>query len=129
MHCPISQHACTTPDCLTYGCALQRGVAYSQLQPAADEAQAADVQEAHSLKYHHCAQVFQLSSGKFALCGHFTNSDGMPLLAIGTWAELEEQVKGYRQLADSQAPTQHRAKPAKPTLDIAAYDNLFGDAE
>lgn len=107
---------------------MQRGVAYSQVQqsPAADATAAAqaDALEAHSLKYHHCAQIFQLSSGRYALFGHFTNGEGIPLVAIGTWEELRPHVDNYRQLADAHA-SRPRAIFQKPKPGAVGYDDLF----
>lgn len=74
----------------------------------------ADSLEAHSLKYHHCAQIFALASGKYALFGSYQIASGIDLLAIGTWNELRAHVDAYRVLADQIA---------------ADYADLFGDQD
>lgn len=153
MHCPITQHFCQTEECHRAGCTLQRGVAYSQLdQPIpplppdasgmatyAHEAEEerrgqeilaaqADALEAHSLKYHHCAQIFALSSGKYALFGSYQVASGIDLLAIGTWQELEEHVKAYRTLADERAAEPRRISQKPRSAAAAAdYADLFGE--
>lgn len=134
MHCPLTQHNCQDAECLERGCTLQRGVAYSQLaQPnlppdAILQAQS-DALEAHSLKYHHCAQVFALSSGKFALFGSYQIASGIDLLAIGTWAELEQHVKDYRVLADRVAaePRRLSLRPKAGSVAALDYSALFGE--
>lgn len=117
---------------------MQEGVGYSQLQqepPAiimegassTEEAQA-DSLEAHSLKYHHCCQLFLLSSGRYALFGSYQVASGIDLIAIGTWDEIRPHVDAYRALADQRAaePRKVSMKPqtAKAALD---YSSLFGD--
>ena len=89
----------------------------------------ADSLEAHSLKYHHCAQVFQLSSGKFALFGSYQVASGIDLLAIGTWAELEPFVRNYRLLADQIAaePLRRSVRPSAGSQAATDYAELFGD--
>lgn len=125
---------------------MQRGVAYSEVQQpiptlppnvssleiysheAKILAAQVDALEAHSLKYHHCAQVFQLSSGRYALFGSYQVASGIELLAIGTWAELEEHVKAYRVLADERAAEPRRISQKPRTAAAAAdYADLFGD--
>lgn len=114
---------------------MQRGVAYSQVQqevpaevPDAVAQAQADTLEAHALKYHHCAQIFALSSGRYALFGSYQVASGIDLLAIGTWAELEEHVKAYRFLADQRAAEPRRISQKPRTAAAAAdYADLFGD--
>lgn len=151
--CPITHHQCSTPECLQGGCTLQRGVAYSQIEQSisplppdasdmatygheADEerrgqeilAAQADALEAHALKYHHCAQIFALSSGKYALFGSYQVASGIELIAIGSWQELEEHVKAYRLLADQRAAEPRRISQKPRTAAAAAdYADLFGD--
>lgn len=87
----------------------------------------ADTLEAHSLKYQACAQVMQLSSGRFAIFGAYRAGGGssIELLAIGEWAELEPHVRAYKELADTAwARGQERTLPAKTAAD---YDSLFGE--
>jgi hypothetical protein len=123
--CQITKLSCEGEQCPQRGCALARGVEYSTV--GSTEAQA-DSLEAHSLKYHHCAQIFQLSSGRYALFGSYQVASGIDLLAIGTWAELEDHVKAYRLLADQQAADPRRIsmrpKGAAAALD---YSSLFED--
>lgn len=129
MLCPMSKSECATCD-PQQGCAMARGVGYSQVQqePQDPVAQAqADSLEAHSLKYHHCAQVFQLSSGNFALFGSFAPGEGIPLIAIGSWQELEPHVREYKRIAD-----EHAERPRPMKVDVkakpsTAYDDLFGE--
>lgn len=95
--------------------------------PDEREAAQADSLEAHSLKYQACAQIMQLSSGRFALFGAYRagGGSGIELIAIGEWAELEQHVREYKQLADSAwARGQERTLPAKTAAD---YDSLFGE--
>lgn len=98
---------------------------FSGNPPTEIERAQAEILEAHSLKYHHCAQIFQLSSGRYALFGHFSNDHGIPLLAIGTWSEIEPHVQGYRVLAD-QATSQPRK--TAPKAEALEYDDLFGES-
>lgn len=89
-----------------------------------EEAQA-DTLEAHSLKYQACAQIMQLSSGRFALFGAYKagGGSGIELVVIGEWAELEPHVRAYKELADAAyARGQERTLPAKTAAD---YDSLF----
>ncbi len=137
--CPITHQQCSTAECLHAGCTLQRGVAYSQLRQEAAQgpdvpdviAQAqADALEAHALKYHHCAQIFALSSGRFALFGSYQVASGIELIAIGTWQELEEHVKAYRLLADQRAAEPRRISQKPRSAAAAAdYADLFGEEE
>lgn len=108
---------------------MQAGVAYSQVQQTPDDATAqaqADSLEAHALKYHHCAQIFRLSSGKYALFGSYQVASGIDLIAIGTWEELRPHVDNYRELADAHA-SRPRAISKKPKENALGYDDLFGD--
>lgn len=92
-----------------------------------NESVQADSLEAHSLKYQACAQVMQLSSGKFALFGAYRvgGGSGIELIAIGEWEELEEHVCAYKELADAAYRRgQERTLPAKTAAD---YDSLFGE--
>ena len=93
-----------------------------------EEAQA-DSLEAHSLKYHHCAQIFQLSSGRFALFGSYQVASGIDLLAIGTWAELEQHVRDYRLLADQivAEPLRRSVQPKAGSQAATDYAELFGE--
>jgi len=93
-------------------------------------AEQADSLEAHSLKYHHCAQIFQLSSGRYALFGSYQTASGIDLLAIGTWAELEEHVKTYRVLADRVAsePRRLSMRPKAGSQAAMDYSDLFGES-
>lgn len=87
----------------------------------------ADALEAHSLKYQACAQIMQLSSGRFALFGAYRagGGSGIALIAIGEWGELEQHVREYKQLADAaHARGQRRTLPAKTAAD---YNSLFGE--
>lgn len=98
-----------------------------------DEQDRIDKQEAGSLKYALCAQILLLSSGKFALFGAYSAADGIPLLAIDTWENLEPHVRAYRKTAEEgyareklneeQRRNLHAAKAA------ADYDSLFGESE
>lgn len=129
MQCPITTTNCEASQCAARGCALARGVEYSTV--GTEQAQA-DALEAHSFKYHHCAQVFQLSSGRFALFGSYNQTtSGIGLLAIGTWAELEEHVKAYRVLADqiASAPRKVSQRPKADSAAAADYADLFGDQD
>lgn len=94
-----------------------------------DEQAQADSLEAHSLKYHHCAQIFALSSGRYALFGSYQIASGIDLLTIGTWQELEEHVKAYRLLADQIAAEPRRVsmRPKAGSAAAADYADLFGD--
>lgn len=135
INCPITHRYCATAECLLAGCCMQRGVAYSQVQqevpaevPDTIVQAQADTLEAHSLKYHHCAQIFALSSGRYALFGSYQVASGIDLLAIGTWAELEKHVKAYRALADERAAEPRRISQKPRTQAAAAdYADLFGD--
>jgi hypothetical protein len=94
---------------------------------AENDAAQADSLEAHSLKYQACAQIMQLSSGKFALFGAYRagGGSGIALIVIGEWADLEEHVRNYKELADAAwARGQERTLPAKTAAD---YENLFGE--
>jgi len=100
--------------------------------PTEVERAQADSLEAHSLKYHHCAQIFLLESGRFALFGAYSLSEpiGIPLITIGTWSELEPHVRAYRLLADERAarPRERRASiNRQPSADAINYNDLFGD--
>ena len=90
----------------------------------------ADSLEAHSLKYHHCAQIFQLSSGRYALFGSYQIASGIDLLAIGTWAELEEHVRAYRVLADrvAEEPRRFSMRPKVGSQAAMDYSDLFGES-
>jgi hypothetical protein len=91
------------------------------------EAAQADSLEAHSIKYQACAQITQLSSGRFALFGAYRagGGSGIELLAIGEWVELEQHVRTYRELAAAAyARGQKRVLPTKTTTD---YDTIFGE--
>jgi len=50
-----------------------------------------DETEALSYKYHGC-NILRLSSGAFALFLPWTNAEGMPLVFIGTMAEIEPLI-------------------------------------
>lgn len=58
------------------------------LPPATDE----EEREALNLKYNQQVNVFRLSTGRYALFDHWSSHKGLPLIAIGTWAELEPFV-------------------------------------
>lgn len=90
----------------------------------------ADTLEAHSLKYHHCAQIFQLSSGKYALFGSYQVASGIDLLAIGTWDELRAHVDVYRVLADQIAaePRKLSVRPKLGSIAATDYSDLFGES-
>jgi hypothetical protein len=110
--------------CEDEGCP-QFGTPHVCLSPS--ESAQADSLEAHSLKYQACAQIMQLSSGKFALFGAYRagGGSGVELLAIGEWADLESYVREYKALADAaHARGQERMLPAKTAVD---YDSLFGE--
>ena len=173
MLCPMTRSDCTTCD-PQQGCAMARGVGYSQVQqtecqhdwqiesatdglsqectrchahrmtPEEDkfwkrktqeeiakevEQAQADSLEAHSLKYHHCAQIFQLSSGRYALFGSFAPGEGIPLIAIGSWQELEPHVREYKRIADAHAERPRPMKVDVKAQPSTAYDDLFGDQE
>lgn len=97
-----------------------------------DEQSRIDRQEAGSLKYALCAQILQLSSGKFALFGAYSMQDGIPLLAIDTWENLEPVVRAYRKTAEDgyqqEKLDEERRRGAREGKATAAdYDALFGD--
>ncbi len=101
-------------------------------QHAADQLQMGpDEQEARSLKYSACAQVLLLSSGKFALFGPYSMQDGIPLLAIDTWAGLEPHVRAYRQVAEDayqqEKLAEEQRRKGSAAKAAADYDNLFGE--
>lgn len=90
-----------------------------------------DQQEASSLKYALCAQILSLSSGKFALFGPYSMQDGIPLLTIDTWENLEPHVRAYRKAAEEGHEREKLAEEQRRKItDIKAaadYDSLFGD--
>lgn len=96
-----------------------------------DEQSRIDRQEAGSLKYALCAQVLMLSSGKFALFGAYSMDEGIPLLIIDTWENLEPHVRAYRKTAEDgyalekQNEEQRRGLGAEKAA--ANYDELFGE--
>ncbi len=56
-----------------------------------------DEAEALSYKYHGC-NILRLSSGTFALFLPWTNAEGMPLVFIGTLAEIEPLIMSTTEL-------------------------------
>lgn len=140
--CPKSGERCDCPkgicnaavEALVIGLATNPQGDYWNGVPEFDYASAtleeqgqADSLEAHSLKYQACAQIMQLSSGKFALFGAYRQGggSGIELVAIGEWAELEPHVRAYKELADAAwAQGQERTLPAKTAAD---YNSLFGE--
>ena len=96
-----------------------------------DEQSSIDRQEAGSLKYALCAQILLLSSGKFALFGAYSMQDGIPLLAIDTWENLEPLVRAYRKTAEdgyAREKLDEEQRRASDTAKAAAdYDSLFGE--
>lgn len=94
-----------------------------------NEQERIDRQEAGSLKYAMCAQVLLLSSGKFALFGPYSMQDGIPLLAIDTWAGLEPHVRAYRKTAEDgyqqEKLVEEQRRNSRMTKAAADYDSLF----
>lgn len=90
-----------------------------------------DRQEAGSLKYALCAQILLLSSGKFALFGPYSMQDGIPLLAIDTWAALESHVRAYRKTAEEgyqqEKLDEERRRNTRVTKAAVDYDSLFSE--
>lgn len=91
------------------------------------EAAQADHQEAGSLKYALCAQVLLLSSGKFALYGAYAIGEGIPLIAIDTWENLESHVRAYRKTAEESYEGEMRDKEQHVAKVTVNYDSLFGE--
>lgn len=92
-----------------------------------------DRQEAGSLKYALCAQILLLSSGKFALFGAYSMDEGIPLIAIDTWENLEPLVRAYRKTAEDgyaeeKQEEEQRCKGSSAKT-AADYDSLFGPEE
>jgi len=50
-----------------------------------------DMQEALSIKYN-SSRILRLSSGTYALFAPWTNAEGMPMIHIGTLAELADLI-------------------------------------
>lgn len=95
---------------------------------------AADLQEALSIKYSADMGILRLSSGHYALLGHFNNGTGMPLLAIGDWESLEQFLKNYAptfsrllQLAEEHLATQTFRQPPPPRMPRRSADDLLSD--
>ncbi len=65
--------------------------------------------EALSYKYHGC-NIIRLSSGAFALFLPWTNAEGMPLVYIGTLAEIEPLIMSTTEL---QANLQELERPTE----------------
>lgn len=80
----------------------------------------AEEQEALSLKYAKSLSILALSSGRFALFLPFSNESGLPLAKIGTWSELEQSVREWKDQAEPE-PVVRRRK-----LDAINLDELFG---
>jgi len=78
-----------------------------------------DEQEALSLKYAKSLSILALSSGRFALFLPFSNESGMPLAKIGTWAELESDVRAFS-TTEEPAPRIERRR-----VDAINLDELF----
>jgi hypothetical protein len=62
-----------------------------------------DEQEALSLKHSRSLSILALASGKFALFFPWSNDGGMPLAKIAEWAELEAEVRAWRDKAEPQS--------------------------
>lgn len=137
INCPIRQEQeCYNPDCTSLQVCREtkEGLTafFAQKDREENEQAQADRQEAGSLKYALCAQILQLSSGKFALFGAYSMQDGIPLLAIDTWENLEPVVRAYRKTAEDgyqkEKLDEERRRGAREGKATAAdYDALFGD--
>lgn len=96
-----------------------------------DEQSRIDHQEAGSLKYALCAQILFLSSGKFALFGPYSMDNGIPLLAIDTWENLEPLVRAYRKTAEDgyvrETQNEEQRRTGIAAKAAADYDSLFGE--
>ncbi len=68
-----------------------------------------DETEAASFKYHGC-NILRLSSGAYALFLPWTNAEGMPLVYIGTLAEIEPLIMSTTEL---QANLQELERPTE----------------
>lgn len=58
-----------------------------------------DEQEASSIKYN-IARIVQLTSGNYALFYPWTNSKGMPLVAIGTIEEITPYIPTFDECSE-----------------------------
>ncbi len=68
-----------------------------------------DETEALSYKYHGC-NILRLSSGAYALFLPWTNAEGMPLVYIGSMAEIEPLIMSTTEL---QANLQELERPSE----------------
>lgn len=75
-----------------------------------------DEQEAHSIKWN-VARIVKLTSGAFALFAHYQDG-GLPLIQIGTLAELESFIPTAEECSYEYSPPERKA--GKQTfLDLA----------
>jgi len=95
-----------------------------------DEQSSIDLQEALSLKYALCMQILMLSSGKFALFGPYSMDNGIPLIVIDTWENLEQRVRAYHKTAEdgyAQEKSDEKQQHKSTAKAAADYDSLFDE--
>jgi hypothetical protein len=86
-----------------------------------------DEQEALSLKHSRSLSILALASGKFALFLPWSNDGGMPLAKIADWAELEAEVRAWREKAEPQPITQRRLTDAINLDELFSKENGCGN--
>ncbi len=68
-----------------------------------------DEQEALSIKYN-VARIVRLSSGNYALFAPWHNDEGMPIIHIGTLADMEGLIPTFAEVTDWLSVDNHRAE-------------------
>lgn len=106
----------------------EREIYYAQ---NADEQERMDAQEAGSIKYALTAKITVLTSGKFALFGPYSMSEGgIPLIKIAEWDDMRAYVENYRKQAEIgyNAEKEQEEARRKPAAESINYDDLFGES-